>query len=202
MEQTTAEATPTTTAEVTASASLETAAGADLASASQALPTEASPTSPEADAAMANATAPASAAAAEPGPATPTSAAAAPALEAQEAPSSTRTGVPEATEPEPEAEIPPHVLACMESVRATSFESELNEQVLLKLLRKNLKRIETWESWSEPAKLAFSHLLAAEVLHAQAAQIHIGSGIAFHPKSSLTYQDMLLAVRVREPRRV
>jgi len=200
MEQTTAEATPTTTAEVTASASLETAAGADLASASQALPTEASPTSPEADAAMANATAPA--AAAEPGPATPTSAAAAPAPEAQEAPSSTRTGVPEATEPEPEAEIPPHVLACMESVRATSFESELNEQVLLKLLRKNLKRIETWESWSEPAKLAFSHLLAAEVLHAQAAQIHIGSGIAFHPKSSLTYQDMLLAVRVREPRRV
>jgi len=200
MEQTTAEATPTTTAEVTASASLETAAGADLASASQALHTEASPTSPEADAAMANATAPA--AAAEPGPATPTSAAAAPAPEAQEAPSSTRTGVPEATEPEPEAEIPPHVLACMESVRATSFESELNEQVLLKLLRKNLKRIETWESWSEPAKLAFSHLLAAEVLHAQAAQIHIGSGIAFHPKSSLTYQDMLLAVRVREPRRV
>ena len=200
MEQTTAEATPTTTAEVTASASLETAAGADLASASQALHTEASPTSPEADAAMANATAPA--AAAEPGPATPTSAAAAPAPEAQEAPSSTRTGVPEAMEPEPEAEIPPHVLACMESVRATSFESELNEQVLLKLLRKNLKRIETWESWSEPAKLAFSHLLAAEVLHAQAAQIHIGSGIAFHPKSSLTYQDMLLAVRVREPRRV
>lgn len=200
MEQTTAEATPTTTAEVTASASLETAAGADLASESLALPTEASPTSPEADAAMANATAPA--AAAEPGPATPTSAAAAPAPEAQEAPSSTRTGVPEATEPEPEAEIPPHVLACMESVRATSFESELNEQVLLKLLRKNLKRIETWESWSEPAKLAFSHLLAAEVLHAQAAQIHIGSGIAFHPKSSLTYQDMLLAVRVREPRRV
>ena len=200
MEQTTAEATPTTTAEVTASASLETAAGADLASASQALPTEASPTPPEADATIANATAPA--AAAEPGPATPTSAAAAPAPEAQEAPSSTRTGVPEATEPEPEAEIPPHVLACMESVRATSFESELNEQVLLKLLRKNLKRIETWESWSEPAKLAFSHLLAAEVLHAQAAQIHIGSGIAFHPKSSLTYQDMLLAVRVREPRRV
>ena len=200
MEQTTAEAPQTSPAPEAEPASLTAAPSAAAPADAQTPSAETVRTPPAAEANTAPPVATASASSAEPAPGATTSAA--PTPPAQEGLPAANTGATEATEPEPEAEIPPHVLACMESVRATSFESELNEQVLLKLLRKNLKRIETWESWSEPAKLAFSHLLAAEVLHAQAAQIHIGSGIAFHPQSCQTYENMLLAVRVREPRRV
>ena len=56
------------------------------------------------------------------------------------------------------------------------------------------------QGWSEHARNAYAHLIAAEIIHSKAADICIENGIEFEKTGRSEYEHLLRAVQKRTPR--
>ena len=117
------------------------------------------------------------------------------------APASQPTPPPEPA-PTPEAkpvEIPKALQACVAKIHET-IQNDLDDRELVKVLKKHVRQLKEWDQWSEHARNAYAHLIAAEIIHSKAASICIDNGIEFEDKGRSEYEHLLRAVQKRTPR--
>lgn len=144
--------------------------------------------------------APAQTAAAELAPTPPTEPPAATSPEAPAAPSEAAPVEAAAVEEKP-VEIPAALQACVAKIHET-IQNDLDDRELVKVLKKHVRKLKEWDQWSEHARNAYAHLIAAEIIHSKAASICIDNGIEFENKGRSEYEHLLRAVQKRTPRQV
>jgi hypothetical protein len=125
---------------------------------------------------------------------------AAPAAEAATAsPTTTAAAAPEpAPEPKPVV-IPEALRGCVDKIHET-LQNDLDDRELVKVLKKHVRQLKEWDQWSEHARNAYAHLIAAEIIHGKAASICIDNGIEFEKNGKAEYEHLLRAVQKRTPR--
>lgn len=101
-------------------------------------------------------------------------------------------------EPQP-VEIPAALQACVAKIHET-IQNDLDDRELVKVLKKHTRKLKEWDQWSEHARNAYAHLIAAEIIHSKAASICIDNGIEFEDKGRSEYEHLLRAVQKRTPR--
>ena len=92
------------------------------------------------------------------------------------------------------AELPPELQACVEKIRNT-IGSALSEEELIAVLKKNLRPLRDWPRWSEPAREAYAHLLAAQAIHDKALSLCITHGLALEDAELNRYQQSLQSLQ-------
>ena len=129
-----------------------------------------------------------------PAPEAAVSEAPAPEAAASEAPAA------EAHTPEPKPlKIPEALQACVDKIHET-IQNDLDDRELVKVLKKHVRQLQDWPKWSEHARNAYAHLIAAEIIHSKAASICIENGIEFENKGRAESEHLLRAVQKRTPR--
>lgn len=98
-------------------------------------------------------------------------------------------------------EIPPALQACVAKIHET-IQNDLDDRELVKVLKKHVRKLKEWDQWSEHARNAYAHLIAAEIIHSKAASICIDNGIEFENQGRSEYEHLLRAVQKRTPRQV
>ena len=93
-------------------------------------------------------------------------------------------------------EMSPELRACIQKIRET-IQADLDEAQLHKVLHKHVRKLRNWPKWSEPAREAYAHLLAAEMIHARAASICVQNGISLDPDQVSEYERSLQALQTR-----
>ena len=109
---------------------------------------------------------------------------------------------PAATEAAPEqkpVEIPQALQGCVAKIHET-IQNDLDDRELVKVLKKHVRKLKEWDQWSEHARNAYAHLIAAEIIHSKAADICIENGIEFEKTGRSEYEHLLRAVQKRTPR--
>lgn len=126
---------------------------------------------------------------------------AAPEATPEPAPSPTPEAVA-ASEPESKpVEIPEALRDCISKIHET-IQNDLDDRELVKILKKHVRKLKEWDSWSEHARNAYAHLIAAEIVHSKAASIYIDNGIEFEKDARSEYEHLLRAVQKRTPRSI
>ena len=98
-------------------------------------------------------------------------------------------------------EIPPALQACVAKIHET-IQNDLDDRELVKVLKKHVRKLKEWDQWSEHARNAYAHLIAAEIIHSKAASICIDNGIEFENQGRSEYEHLLRAVQKRTPRQI
>lgn len=96
-------------------------------------------------------------------------------------------------------EIPQALQACVDKIHET-IQNDLDDRELVKVLKKHVRKLKEWDTWSEHARNAYAHLIAAEIIHGKAASICIENGIEFEKNGRSEYEHLLHAVQKRTPR--
>ena len=99
----------------------------------------------------------------------------------------------------PPVEIPEALKKCVGKIHET-IQNDLDDRELVKVLKKHVRKLKEWDTWSEHAQNAYAHLIAAEIIHAKAAHICIDNGIEIEKTGRVEYQHLLHAVQKRTPR--
>ena len=120
--------------------------------------------------------------------------------ESTEAPATEAPAI-EAGTPEPKpVKIPEALKDCVDKIHET-IQNDLDDRELVKVLKKHVRQLKEWPKWSEHARNAYAHLIAAEIIHSKAASICIENGIEFENKGRAEYEHLLRAVQKRTPRK-
>ena len=102
--------------------------------------------------------------------------------------------------PEPKPVVIPQALrGCVDKIHET-IHNDLDDRELVKVLKKHVRQLKEWDQWSEHARNAYAHLIAAEIIHSKAASICIDNGIEFERTGKAEYEHLLRAVQKRTPR--
>ena len=102
--------------------------------------------------------------------------------------------------PEPKPVVIPEALrGCVDKIHET-IHNDLDDRELVKVLKKHVRQLKEWDQWSEHARNAYAHLIAAEIIHSKAASICIDNGIEFERTGKAEYEHLLRAVQKRKPR--
>ena len=102
--------------------------------------------------------------------------------------------------PEPKPVVIPEALrGCVDKIHET-IHNDLDDRELVKVLKKHVRQLKEWDQWSEHARNAYAHLIAAEIIHSKAASICIDNGIEFERTGKSEYEHLLRAVQKRTPR--
>lgn len=99
----------------------------------------------------------------------------------------------------PAADLPETLQGCYLKIRET-IQTDLDDQELVSILKKGVKRLKDWDKWSEHARLAYSHLLVAQLLHEKAANIRIAHALEFNDECRAEYEQLLKTIRQRDGR--
>ena len=111
---------------------------------------------------------------------------------------------PPAESPAPVAEekpveVPEVLQDCVAKIRET-IQNDLDDRELVKALKKHVRQLKNWNEWSDHARNAYAHLLAAEIIHSKAAAICIDNGLNLDDASRAEYEHLLRAMQKRTPR--
>jgi len=106
---------------------------------------------------------------------------------------------PEPPEPPEPDEITPFIDKAKETIQQTLEGPELND-----FLRAHIKpHQEEWDTWTDSAKVGFTHMLTAQLLQRKAAATQIGIGNKFKlpkPSANTTLMESLKESQVKQPR--
>ena len=115
-------------------------------------------------------------------------------------PTATEASAPAPSAPEPKPVVIPEALrGCVDKIHET-IHNDLDDRELVKVLKKHVRQLKEWDQWSEHARNAYAHLIAAEIIHSKAASICIDNGIEFERTGKAEYEHLLRAVQKRTPR--
>ncbi len=78
-----------------------------------------------------------------------------------------------------------------------TIQLSLDEKELDLVIKRRLKRLDDWETWSNEARTAFSHLIAAEILSSKASDIRIDHAIAFDQDHQSAFDELLAFLKKR-----
>ncbi len=78
-----------------------------------------------------------------------------------------------------------------------TIQLSLDEKELDLVIKRRLKKMDDWETWSPVAQTAFSHLLAAEILSNKAADIRIDHALAFNEDHKSAFDELVTVLRNR-----
>ncbi|MEY4448838.1 MAG: hypothetical protein RLZZ433_1853 [Pseudomonadota bacterium] len=78
-----------------------------------------------------------------------------------------------------------------------TIQLSLDEKELDLVIKRRLKKLDDWETWSNEARTAFSHLIAAEILSSKASDIRIDHAIAFDQDHQSAFDELLAFLKKR-----
>jgi hypothetical protein len=65
------------------------------------------------------------------------------------------------------------------------------------VIKRRLKKLDDWGTWSDEARTAFSHLIAAEILSSKASDIRIDHAIAFEEDHQSAFDELVAILKKR-----
>ncbi len=78
-----------------------------------------------------------------------------------------------------------------------TIQLSLDEKELDLVIKRRLKKLDDWDTWSNEARTAFSHLIAAEILSSKASDIRIDHAIAFDQDHQSAFDELLAFLKKR-----
>ena len=78
-----------------------------------------------------------------------------------------------------------------------TIQLSLDEKELDLVIKRRLKKLDEWETWSTEARTAFSHLIAAEILSNKASDIRIDHAIAFDDDHQSAFDELVIFLKNR-----
>jgi hypothetical protein len=78
-----------------------------------------------------------------------------------------------------------------------TIQLSLDEKELDLVIKRRLKKLDDWDTWSNEARTAFSHLIAAEILSSKASDIRIDHSIAFDQDHQSAFDELLAFLKKR-----
>ncbi len=78
-----------------------------------------------------------------------------------------------------------------------TIQLSLDEKELDLVIKRQLKKLEDWDTWSNEARTAFSHLIAAEILSNKASNIRIDHGVAFEDDHQSAFDELVTFLKNR-----
>ncbi len=78
-----------------------------------------------------------------------------------------------------------------------TIQLSLDEKELDLVIKRQLKKLEDWDTWSNEARTAFSHLIAAEMLSNKASDIRIDHAIAFDEDHQSAFDELVTFLKNR-----
>ncbi len=78
-----------------------------------------------------------------------------------------------------------------------TIQLSLDEKELDLVIKRRLKKLDDWETWSTEARTAFSHLIAAEILSNKASDIRIDNAIAFDEDHQSAVDELVAILKKR-----
>lgn len=78
-----------------------------------------------------------------------------------------------------------------------TIQLSLDEKELDVVIKRRLKKMDDWDTWSTEARTAFSHLIAAEILSNKAADIRIDHAIAFNEDHQSAFDELVTLLKNR-----
>ncbi len=78
-----------------------------------------------------------------------------------------------------------------------TIQLSLDEKELDLVIKRRLKKLDDWDTWSNEARTAFSHLIAAEILSSKASDIRIDHAIAFDQDHQSAFAELLAFLKKR-----
>jgi hypothetical protein len=78
-----------------------------------------------------------------------------------------------------------------------TIQLSLDEKELDLVIKRRLKKLDDWDTWSNEARTAFSHLIAAEILSNKASDIRIDHAIAFDEEHQSAFDELVGLLKKR-----
>jgi hypothetical protein len=78
-----------------------------------------------------------------------------------------------------------------------TIQLSLDEKELDLVIKRRLKKLDDWDTWSNEARTAFSHLIAAEILSSKASDIRIDHAIAFDEDHQSAFDELVAFLKKR-----
>jgi hypothetical protein len=78
-----------------------------------------------------------------------------------------------------------------------TIQLSLDEKELDSVIKRRLKKLDDWDTWSQEARTAFSHLIAAEILSNKASDIRIDHAIAFDEDHQSAFDELVAILKKR-----
>jgi hypothetical protein len=78
-----------------------------------------------------------------------------------------------------------------------TIQLSLDEKELDLVIKRRLKKLDDWDTWSNEARTAFSHLIAAEILSSKASDIRIDHAIAFDQDHQSAFDELVAILKKR-----
>ncbi len=102
------------------------------------------------------------------------------------------TASPTPTPPPGDEALQSFIDTIKETIQLTLAEKELDL-----VIKRRLKELDDWDTWSNEARTAFSHLIAAEILSSKASDIRIDHAIAFDQDHQSAFDELLAFLKKR-----
>lgn len=107
--------------------------------------------------------------------------------------------MPQETSATPTPTAPPtdeSLQSFIDKIKET-IQLSFDEKELDLVIKRQLKKLDEWETWSTEARTAFSHLIAAEILSNKAADIRIDHAIAFDADHQSAFDELVTFLKKR-----